>query len=168
MKIFEVSVADCASVAEVFNKAHKPFEKVWSEEEWTVFGGDTIKTREDCIFMLEGRKTYCAKDESNQLTGYISFRKKNEKVVWISELYVDPDFQGRGVGKMLIDFTIGFAKDNGCVLIALETHALADWAINFYKKLGFEIVNEKMNTVPYSFILEKATVVGRPVFALKI
>lgn len=113
--------------------------------------------------MLEGRETYCVKDDN--IIGYISFRKKNDHVVWISELYVDPDSQGKGAGRILIDFVISFAKDNNCEVVALETHVKADWAINFYKNLDFEIVNEKMDIKPFSYILDKPPVKGRPIFA---
>lgn len=165
MKIEKVILTDCPQITEVFNKAHKPFEAVWNEEEKEAFGHDAIKTAEDCLFMLEGRETYCVKDDDNNLIAYISFRKKNDHVVWISELYVDPEYQGKGAGKMLIDFATTFAVQNNCKVISLETHAKADWAINFYVKLGFEIVNEKMDIEPFSYILDKPPVKGRPVLA---
>lgn len=167
MFIKKVTESDCDSLANIFNEAHIPFENIMSQEEIDAIGGDLKKTKEDCIFMLEGRETYCAFD-NNEIVGYISFRIKNEYVVWISELYVNPSIQGKGVGRMLIDFVKDFTKKSNCKLIALETHRLADWAIGFYEKLGFEIINEKIDEDPYNHILDKPPVPNRPILALKM
>ncbi len=165
MKIKKATAEDCKYIAEVFNNAHMPFETVLSEEEVEVMGGDLHKTEEDCIFMMEGREVYCVRNGEEKIVAYVSFRKKNNETVWISELYVDPEYQGKGVGKMVIDFVSEFGRTNKCLTVALETHQKADWAIGFYLKLGFEIVNEKINEIPFCYILDKPPVPNRPILA---
>jgi GNAT superfamily N-acetyltransferase len=85
--------------------------------------------------------------------------------VWISSLYVDPKVQRKGIGQRLLEIIEVFAKSNGCAVVALETHRSAIWALNFYAKNGYQIVNDKMEASPYSAILEKPPVPGRPVLA---
>ena len=56
----------------------------------------------------------------------------------IAELFVEPFFQGKGIGKALIDFAIKeFDADNLWVLEKNES------AIDFYKKHGFSLTEEK-------------------------
>ncbi len=57
----------------------------------------------------------------------------------IEKLYVEPQFQGQGIGARLLEFAVG------------ELHADKLWAleyntrgISFYKRHGFELTGEKM------------------------
>ena len=56
---------------------------------------------------------------------------------WIEELYVDPFFQGQGIGAALM----GFALEQGASkLWVLEKN---DGAIGFYKRQGFHMTQER-------------------------
>lgn len=153
---------DYSRIAEIYNKAHKIFFKIYSEEEKQILGivedensiSDESKTRD--IFVLE---------ENNKILGYISLRKKNVEVVWISSLYIDPEFQNKGYGARLLSFAEEYTKKQSCVILVLETHALAYWAINFYEKNGFRDIKEKIHELPYSKILEKPPIENRPLLA---
>ena len=58
----------------------------------------------------------------------------------IKELYVDPFFEGVGIGSELIDFA---TKKQGCnELWAIDQN---DRAKEFYKRHGFELTNETRN-----------------------
>lgn len=56
--------------------------------------------------------------------------------IYLEDLYVDPDYRGRGYGKALLEFLRKTAKDRGCG--RLEWSCL-DWntpSIEFYKSMG--------------------------------
>lgn len=46
--------------------------------------------------------------------------------------------RGKGIGKMLINYSIKYAKKKGCGLLQLTTNHWRQDAISFYKGLGFE------------------------------
>jgi ribosomal protein S18 acetylase RimI-like enzyme len=59
---------------------------------------------------------------------------------------VNPKYQGRGIGKLLCEHSIAFAKDKGYlgiqfnIVVSTNTIAVALW-----KKLGFEIIGTTPN-----------------------
>jgi GNAT superfamily N-acetyltransferase len=64
------------------------------------------------------------------------------RAMHLEDLFVRPRFRGRGIGKALLTKVAGLAVERGCVL--LFWHVL-DWnspAIDFYKTLGAEPLEE--------------------------
>jgi ribosomal protein S18 acetylase RimI-like enzyme len=57
---------------------------------------------------------------------------------WIGELYVKPEFRGRGLGKQLIERARQYFRDNGCRFIRLTVLSDNADSVKIYKKLGFE------------------------------
>ncbi len=157
--------SDYQRIAEIYNEAIKPFYTIYSEEEKEAYAGSLIETAESVADMVSRRTVLVLKDASGFIVGFAAFRKKNDTVVWISELYIDPKEQGKGYGGILLEKVEEYTKQQGCTLVALETHRDALWALNFYKKNGYETVNDKVSEFPYSEILEKPPVPNRPLIA---
>jgi GNAT superfamily N-acetyltransferase len=57
--------------------------------------------------------------------------------VLLDNVAVLPDSQGKGFGRMLIDFAEAEARRRGCAAINLYTHALMHENITHYGKIGF-------------------------------
>jgi [ribosomal protein S18]-alanine N-acetyltransferase len=72
----------------------------------------------------------------------------------ITDLWVDPEWQGRGVGSALIVSLVGQVRRAGFGSARLETHARNVDAIRLYEHLGFRIVERK---------LELSTSLDRPI-----
>jgi len=150
----------------VFDSLTDPhhFWNIYSEEEKEAFVDSKTETVESLLETSQSRTIISAK-EGDRVLGYGVFRKKNDTVVWISSLYVDPESQGKGIGSSLLKEIEMFAKEYDCKVVALETHRDASWAINFYLKHGYEIVNDAIDTFPFNQILEKPPVPNRPLIA---
>lgn len=162
MTITKPEDKDFKYIAEISNRAQEPFRAVCSQEELDS-GYMEEATEEIMRDTLKTREMLVAK-EDDKVLGYVTFRKRNETATWISCLFVDPDCQKMGIGRKLMEAVEKFARDNNCQLVALETHSNATWAINFYQKLGYELVNDKYDTFPYSEMLDKSPIPNRPVF----
>lgn len=59
---------------------------------------------------------------------------------YISDLWVDPKWQGKGIGTALIHHFLGKMKAEGSPLARISTHARNRAAIHLYERCGFEIV----------------------------
>ena len=57
---------------------------------------------------------------------------------WLNELYVAPCHRREGVGSRMLSFVRSWAKEQGCVYLALVTHPLNTTAIAFYEEMGME------------------------------
>jgi ribosomal protein S18 acetylase RimI-like enzyme len=57
---------------------------------------------------------------------------------WIlNDLYVDAPYRKQGIGKMLIDYAMNFARDNGSEFVQLETAFDNYTAQGLYESIGF-------------------------------
>ena len=65
--------------------------------------------------------------------------------VYLEDLYVEPHFRGLGIGKALLKRVAAFALERGCQRLQWE---VLDWntpAIDFYKVMGAEFLDEWRN-----------------------
>ncbi|CAN0621068.1 N-acetyltransferase [Burkholderia multivorans] len=62
-------------------------------------------------------------------------------VASVRQVAVDPDWQGCGIGAMLLNFAEQWAATRGYTLLALDTPQPATHLLAFYRALGFEVVD---------------------------
>lgn len=65
--------------------------------------------------------------------------------MYMDDLYVKQDFRGLGVGTMLIEKVISYAKETKCNKLRWQVSNWNKPAIDFYKKMGAEIDNVEQN-----------------------
>ncbi|MEO6694581.1 MAG: GNAT family N-acetyltransferase [Ignavibacteria bacterium] len=65
---------------------------------------------------------------------------KRKGVVHFGQFGIDPQYQKKGIGKILMDMIEIKARDSGASEIALDTAEGADHLIKFYEKRGYEII----------------------------
>ena len=63
-------------------------------------------------------------------------------VAQFSQFAVEPDAQGRGIGKLLLERVAQSARDDGATELALDTSEHAEHLIALYKKWGYRVVGE--------------------------
>ncbi|MGC3977745.1 MAG: GNAT family N-acetyltransferase [Paludibacteraceae bacterium] len=90
------------------------------------------------IAMQNSSTVYTAWDE-DKLVGLINVLDDNIMTAYIHYLLINPKFQGKGIGKNLVNYVKAKYKDYlRIVLIAYDKEA------PFYQNLGFEIGDEKL------------------------
>jgi GNAT superfamily N-acetyltransferase len=70
---------------------------------------------------------------------------KGRPGVYLEDLYVEPRFRGLGIGKALLQRTAAFAVEKGCRRMQWE---VLDWntpAIEFYRAMGADFLDEWRN-----------------------
>lgn len=90
----------------------------------------------------------------NDICGTCAVKKLSADIFELSKMAVTENYQGKQIGKKLALTAIGYAYEKGAKKIVLETSPKLVSAINLYKKLGFEILNE-MNGTNYKRTLFK-------------
>ena len=56
----------------------------------------------------------------------------------VEDVVVSQDWQGRGIGKLMMEFAMLRCKEFGCYKLALSSHLKREKAHSFYESLGFE------------------------------
>lgn len=93
--------------------------------------------------------------EGEQTLGFASYEHNyNQKPqTKIHKIYVLPQTQGKGIGKILIDFIENVAKENHSIALSLNVNRF-NKALYFYQKLGFEIVDEIDIELDHGYLME--------------
>jgi len=89
-------------------------------------------------FYFKIGKIYIAVNEE-EIIGVLIFKIEQYwegKVLIIEDLAVREDFKNQGVGKSLMEFILGFAKNKNIKRILFETNKKSP-SVNFYKKIGY-------------------------------
>jgi ribosomal protein S18 acetylase RimI-like enzyme len=86
---------------------------------------------------------FIAEDETGKCAGFLHLQTQTDyfngsKVAYISDVAVDPAFEGQGVGRILLDKAEDWAREQGCSLLTLYVFSNNSRARKVYEKLGFK------------------------------
>lgn len=96
---------------------------------------------------------YSETSETNEPMGYIMYEDRRYKEtgftfayrsLYIHHISVNKEFQGKGLGKKLIQVVIDKAKELKIDCVELDVWTQNKSAKEFFKNLGFKAFNEKM------------------------
>ncbi|MFV8341975.1 GNAT family N-acetyltransferase [Flavobacterium sp. XS2P39] len=87
--------------------------------------------------------------------GFASYEHNylNENSTRLHKIYLLPQAQGKGVGKLLISTVEDLARVNHSDFIALNVNKF-NKAFTFYQKIGFEIVDEYDTEIGNGYLME--------------
>jgi len=83
----------------------------------------------------------------------IEHNYKNENITKIHKIYLLPETQGKGYGKRVFEFIEELALENDSKHLLLNVNRF-NKALNFYKKLGFEIKEEVNIEIGNGYLME--------------
>ncbi len=76
--------------------------------------------------------------DGSSLVGFIAVEIQ-DTALNIVELYVDPTFRGKSVGRMLMQAAFHFARLKNCISVTTSLAVQNTGALSFYEKLGFSV-----------------------------
>ena len=92
-------------------------------------------------------------DETN--IGFIGIEHhyKGKTITKIHKIYLLPETQGKGIGKKVIDEIGKLALENNSTILSLNVNRFNS-ALGFYKKIGFEVVDEVNIEIGNGYLME--------------
>ena len=91
---------------------------------------------DDCRAQPDG--VFVALDASGRVVGYVTTRLNLvSSIGWIPNLAVDPDHQGHGLGRALLEYALAFFRRSGMQVAKIETLEQNPVGQNLYPGLGF-------------------------------
>lgn len=105
-------------------------------------------------YMEKGHRFLLVKEDERAL-GFASYEHlyKETNTTRIHKIYLLPETQGRGLGKLLIQEIEKIALENHADRLSLNVNRF-NKAQHFYKKIGFEIVDEEDVELEFGYLME--------------
>lgn len=72
----------------------------------------------------------CIRNKENKILGFLGVADQN-----LEMLFIHPDFRGKGIGKILLDYSIKKLK-----VTKVDVNEQNEQAVGFYKYSGFEVI----------------------------
>ncbi|MEO8239993.1 MAG: GNAT family N-acetyltransferase [Flavobacterium sp.] len=93
--------------------------------------------------------------EDEATLGFIGIEHnyKDEAVTKIHKIYLLPETQGKGIGKKVIEQIEKMALENHSSALSLNVNRFNS-ALSFYKKIGFEVVDEVNIEIGNGYLME--------------
>ncbi|GEM_PF-1177636 len=134
LKIRKAKRDDLKEVVDIFiiENKKKPYSLKWNKKIATNDFRDVIKKKEMWVGLVDSK-----------LVGFIwaGVTSYDNKILYVSELWVKESFQGCGFGKNLLSVVEKYYKSKGVKLVRLTTNQKAK-AFGFYKKLNYKSSKE--------------------------
>ncbi|WP_125722938.1 GNAT family N-acetyltransferase [Flavobacterium ustbae] len=156
IQITEASLNDIAKIQEIANIT------------WPITYGE-ILTAEQLEYMLDliysdealskqiqnKEQLFYLISDANSVIGFIGIEHnyKNEAITKIHKIYLLPETQGKGYGKIVFEEIQKMALENNSSALLLNVNRF-NTALNFYKKLGFEIKETVDIEIGNGFLME--------------
>jgi GNAT superfamily N-acetyltransferase len=138
-------------------------DKIWPQTFQDILSKQQIEYMMDMMYstsslekqMDELNHHYLLVDDAGEYVGYTSYELnyKGTATTKIHKIYILPSLQGKGIGRFLID-TIGeIARNNNNNALSLNVNRF-NKALDFYKRIGFDIVDREDINIGNGFLME--------------
>jgi ribosomal protein S18 acetylase RimI-like enzyme len=99
---------------------------------------------DDCEAQPNG--VFVAEDEQHRIVGYVTSRlNATSGIGWIPNLAVDPNHQGQGLGRALLEHAIQFFREQKMSVAKIETLEQNPIGQKLYPSLGFKEVARQIH-----------------------
>ncbi len=92
------------------------------------------------IYTRRSRFWVCLK--SGTVIGTVAIREMNTTTARLNRMFVLTEYHGQGIGQLLLDHAITFARSQNYKEVILNTHPFMKRAHRFYERNGFRRVSE--------------------------
>ncbi len=137
--------------------AHQIWPKVYGymiSEEQINYMLTLIYSEDALVKQIQNGQRFAIYYDNDVPLGFTGFgMEPNEPVFKLHKLYLDPSLQGKGIGLLLLNYVIAKAKDAESNTLRLNVNKY-NKTLSFYKKYGFEIVEEVVVDIGGGFVMD--------------
>ncbi len=134
MSIRKLLAPDLDAALSIINEAAQAYRGVIPADRWH----EPYMPRDELEAEIANGVMFRVAEEDGLLSGVMGIQDKGA-VALVRHAYVAPTVQRKGVGTMLLHHVASLTEQP----LLIGTWADASWAIDFYRRNGFELVSEK-------------------------
>ena len=166
IQIIRASIEDLLSIVDIAQRTFiETYDKFNTSENLDLYLKSTLSKKTLQSELESAHSNFYLVKSGKEIIGYLKVNEKHaqtefkeEHALEIERIYVLKGFHFQGIGRMLIEKTIQFAKFKGKKKIWLGVWKENKEAIRFYQKLGFAITGEHVfvfgNERQMDFVME--------------
>lgn len=110
--------------------------------------GETHHLIQDSLFLFKNlRFSEASKLSYISLLDSLVLSKVNNNDLYIGEIAINPENRGQGLGKLVINKIIKYAKNKGYKRVVLDADFRNLGALKLYESLGFSVFNQKSSKI---------------------
>ena len=133
--IIENTIKDLSSILYVINDAAAKYKGVIPDYCWH----EPYILEEELVNEFDSGIRMFGYNKNNKLVGVMGIQEL-KNVTLIRHAYIISTYQGRGIGKILLQYLFKISKNS---ILYVGTWKDATWAIQFYEKFGFLLHTKK-------------------------
>ncbi|RCX17584.1 ribosomal protein S18 acetylase RimI-like enzyme [Anaerobacterium chartisolvens] len=104
--------------------------------------------------IAEGGYTYYIVRYESEIIGYCAVKPDDTEGLFLSKLYVEKDFRGRGISRKIINMLSEICKNQCHKYIWLTVHKKNTDSIKAYHKMGFYVAEEVVTDIGEGFFMD--------------
>jgi ribosomal protein S18 acetylase RimI-like enzyme len=155
-----ISKEDAASVAGLARV-------VWTEHYTPIIGKSQVEYMLQNIQSTEKIEAKMADGEDyymaylyGRLIGYMAIKEETDRM-FLSKLYIEKDFRGRGIADQFIGLLLDETRRAGKDKISLTVNKSNLTSISVYKKMGFDIEGELVTDIGGGYVMDDYVMVKK-------
>lgn len=134
-------------------------QQVWPQTYATILSTAQIEHMMEMMYspaslkeQLKQNNEFIIVNDGPDPVGFASFGKEADGIYKLHKIYLLPHMQGKGAGRFVIEQILQAMRRKGCSALQLNVNR-NNKAVDFYQKLGFEIIREEDNDIGNGFFM---------------
>ncbi|NIG53663.1 GNAT family N-acetyltransferase [Chitinophaga sp. Cy-1792] len=137
-------------------------EKIWPPTYGAILAPEQLVFMLDMMYspasleqqMNERHHEFIILEDEGTAIGYAAYSTTDLPAVFkLHKIYLDPDCQGKGAGKFLLNTVAAAVKEKGATILELDVNRY-NKAKQFYEKQGFAVISEKNTEIGNGYLME--------------
>ncbi len=91
--------------------------------------------------------------ENEEILAFCEYQKEDERL-FLSKLYVQKDLRGRGLGRLMFEDALSYAKQNNLSAIYLTVNKGNTPSYELYLHLGFRVIDSVVNDIGHGYVMD--------------
>jgi diamine N-acetyltransferase len=145
VKFIDAGVPEIPAIQDIAERTWWPtYSKILSKEEIRYMIDALYSTETISETILSGTQRYVLLTDNSGFQGFASFgrRKENQQVAKLHKIYILPENQGNGYGRLLIEEVKRRLVNESVRILDLNVNRF-NKAKEFYEKMGFSVLREE-------------------------
>lgn len=134
---------DCQLIHELAERTFIPTYRNILSPEQSAYMMNWMYSIESLTAQMTGKHTYFILFKEEMPCGYLSVEEEGEDLFHLQKIYVLPEYQGTGAGKILFETAIRFIKEIHPAPCTMQLNVNRNnRSLHFYEKMGMTIARE--------------------------